>query len=191
MDALSVIKNRRTIRFFKQQVVSNEEITSLINFARMASSAANAQRLRYIAITSPKLVEEIFNLTAYAGHVKPKRSPIWGKNAPLTFIAITGPADAGPTLYADCGAAIENLQLAAWEMGIGCCWIGSFDKSVAETLLKTPLGSQILYLVAIGYPDECPTSCDIDEKEDTKYYLTEDDTLVVPKIKVEGLLKWL
>lgn len=191
MDALSVIKNRRTIRFFKQTAISQEEITTLIDYARMASSAANAQRLRYTAITSLPLVEEIFNLTAYAGHVTPRRTPIWGKNAPLTFIAITGPANAGPTLYADCGAAIENLQLAAWEMGIGCCWIGSFNKAEAEKLIKTPLGSEILYLVAIGYPDECPTSCDIDEKDDTKYYLTSDDTLVVPKIKAEGLLKWL
>ena len=60
MQTKECIQNRRTIRRFKQQKVSENEIKELLNAARLASCGGNLQRLRYLVIQSQDLVEKAF-----------------------------------------------------------------------------------------------------------------------------------
>ena len=90
MDFMELLE-RRTIRFFRQEPVPEADLRKMLDAARRASCGANAQILRYMVIRDPELVEKVFYCTAYAGKVKPRRSPVWGVNAPLTFIALLAP----------------------------------------------------------------------------------------------------
>lgn len=191
MNTIDAIKKRRTIRRFKQQQISEVQIKELINAARLASCGGNMQRIHYLVVQSQNLVKKIFDETAWAGHVKPKRNPEWGKDAPLSFIVLVGPTNAGTVIHADAGAAIENMQICATEMELGCCWLGAFKKKAVSDLLSLPENIEPLYLLAVGYPDELPVQEDIDAGESSKYYLDERDCLHVPKFTVEVLTKWM
>ncbi len=181
---------RRTIRRFNQTALAKADFIALIDAARRASCAANRQRLRYIAVCSPEKVNAILPLTRYAALVAPKRNPEAGVTAPTAFLAVTATEKPSPHLYADAGAAIQSLEFAAWERGIGCCWLGSFDQTRSAEILEIPEPERLLYLVALGYPAEVPCLEDIPADGDPKYYLDAQDTLHVPKYTVDALLSW-
>ena len=58
----------------------------------------------------------------------------------------------------DCGAAIENMLLAARAMGYGTCWCGCYPSEPRTDNVKAVLGcaSVPVAIVALGVPDECP-----------------------------------
>ena len=183
----SEILQRRTIRFFEQRPVPESAFRQLIDAARRASCGANTQQLRYQVIRDPELVAAIFPFTAYAARVKPGRDPIPGKTAPPAFIAVLATPPDRKTLHADAGAAIQSIEFAAWNLGIGCCWIGAFQEPEVRRVLALPDDRLLLYLVAVGYPAEQPVMEDIPENGNVAYYLDEARVLHVPKFTVDAI----
>ena len=190
MEFKEILK-RRTIRFFKQQSLAKEDFNAMLEAARQASCASNKQRLRYIVVQTKELVDAILPHTAYGGLVTPRRNPEINKTAPAAFLVMLAEDTSGKHIYADAGAAVQSIQFAAWERGIGCCWLGSFKpEKVAELLnLKDP--AKIIYLIAVGYPAENPVTEDIDADGNPAYYLDDNDTLHVPKFTVDAITEWM
>lgn len=189
MNILDLMRERRTIRLFQQRPVSDAEIRTILDCARFASCAANMQRLRYAVVRTPELVKAVFDTAAWGAMVRPRRTPEWGRTAPPCFVAVISPADAPPVLEADAGAAIQTIEYAAWELGLGCCWIGSFDRERCRRLLELPEERSILYLVALGRPAESPVA--EEASGSVRYYLDDADVLHVPKYSVDDLTTWL
>lgn len=179
---------RRTIRLFQQRTLSEDDFIAMIDAARLAPCASNLQRLRYIAVLSKEKVEAILTHTSYAGLVKPNRDPEIGRTAPAAFLAVTATGKPNSHLYADAGAAIMSIEFAAWNRGIGCCWLGSFMPSKVAPILDFPFPDRILFLVAMGYPAEQPCREDIVKGGSPAYYLDKNNTLHVPKFTTETLL---
>ena len=191
MDYSDVVLARRSIRRYQQKMVSDEHLQQLIEFARVAPAATNAQRLRLTVIRNIELVEKIFALTRWAGAVAPRRTPEWGKDAPLCFIALTAKKEQlNSSLYADAGAVAQNIMLGAVELGLGSCWIGSFDKEAAHGLLELAEDTEVFYLISVGYPAETPVWEDASDPEHVKYYLDDKDLLHVPKLIADDLATW-
>ena len=192
MELKQVLKERRTVRRFSQTPIPDEELRELIDAGRLASCARNDQRLRYVVARTPELVGRIFPFTAWAGSVTPRRNPEPGVTSPTAFIVVTGKKEEASTalLQTDCGAAIQTIQLAAWEKGIGCCWMGAIDRQEIHALLGLSQDIAILYIIALGYAAEKPVHDDIDDPGKVKYYLDENDLLHVPKLTVDAITEW-
>ena len=189
MEFSELLKKRRTIRCFKQVQVFDKDIRYILEAARVVSCGGNVQKLRYIVAQDKQLVKDIFENTAWAGLVSPNRSPEWGKNAPLTFIILTS-SDTGGVIQANAGAAVQSMEYAAADVGLGACWIGAYKKENVEKILELPEQEETLYLLAVGYPDEEPVQDDIDSDESMKYYLDDKDVLHVPKFKIDAITQW-
>ena len=190
MDFDKLSPARRTIRRFQQKTVPDAELHHLVDMARFASCASNKQRLRYIICREENLVKAIFETTRWAGLVAPKRTPQWQVDAPLCFIALTAPVEANHIIHADAGAAIQTIQLAAWERGLGCCWFASFDPEKVAKLVDLSAGRVVLYLVAVGYPAETPVG-ETAVNGEVAYYLDDNDTLHIPKLPVDEITVWM
>lgn len=192
MDFEDILFSRRSIRRYRQEPVAEEDLRRMIEFARVAPSATNAQRLRLTVIRNVELVEKVFALTGWAGFVKPRRTPVWGKDAPLCFIALTAKKEQlNSSLYADAGAVAQNLMLGAVSLGLGTCWLGSFDKEKTHELLELAAATEVVYLISVGYPAETPVWEDASDSGHVKYYLDDNDVLHVPKLSAEDLTTWL
>ena len=176
------VLQRRTIRLFQQKMVPDDEIRYLIDAACLASCGANRQPLRYRVIRRPELVKAVFEHTRYAALVHPRRTPQWGISAPPVFIAVCAK---NPSAV-DAGAAIQSMEMAAWNHGIGCCWIGSFAPAEVNALLRAD-DLPVRYLVAVGYPAEDPVVERIGADGSPAYYLDDSDTLHVPKYSVDAV----
>ncbi len=187
MELLDAIRGRRSIRRFKQAKVDDATLLSLVEAATLAPSGGNAQPLRYVIVRSPAQVKSVFDLVAWAAHVRPRRTPVWGANAPAAFIAVCATAGADNALvFADAGAAIQSMLLRAVDLGLGCCWLGAFNKGKADETLKLK-DLNCVFLVAVGCPDESPVLESISLAEPTAYHLDGDDVLHVPKHSVSSV----
>lgn len=156
MDVFEAIKRRRSIRAFKNVDVPEETVEKLIDAARWAPSAGNIQPWEFIVVrneeTKRRLAEAALNQTFI-------------EEAPVVIVACAdcqcssmGYGSRGATLYCiqDTAAAIQNIHLAATDMGLGTCWIGAFREEPVKKLLKIPDGVKPVAIIPVGYPAEQP-----------------------------------
>lgn len=131
-ETLEVIKERRSIRVFKDEQIKDEELQAVLEAGLYAPSAMNEQSWHFTVIQNAELLEkftqiakntfaksDIDQLKSMANNDKYKAF----YNAP-TAIIISGNVKATNT-EADTAAATENILLAAKAIGLGACWIGS------------------------------------------------------------------
>jgi len=76
-------------------------------------------------------------------------------------VVIAGCANVGHILtgkwaIVDATIAMQNMVIAAWALGIGSCWIGSFDEKKVKQLLNIPNSWKVVALITFGYPTEQP-----------------------------------
>jgi len=180
------ICQRRTIRRFQKKPISEEMLVKLVNAARLAPSGANIQPCEYIIVNNEQLVDKLFTCLKWAGYIAPAGNPPEGER-PVSYIVVlidVNRKKKGGEV--DAAAGIENILLAAWEMGIGSCWLGSIDRKQIKKLLRIPHHLKVDSLVALGYPNELPV---VEDAQDSiKYWKDKEDVLHVPKRKLEEIL---
>lgn len=150
MDIFSVIKGRRSVRLFTKKPVSKEIVHKIIEAGNWAPSACNRQAWRFIIINNPEIKKKIVEAgTAY-----------FVKNAPL-LILITYDNRTDNLEYLDhiqsAAASIQNMNLVAYSLGIGTCWINNLPpKKRLRKLLKIPSYFEPIALLALGHYERLP-----------------------------------
>ncbi|MFO7934603.1 MAG: nitroreductase family protein [Bacteroidales bacterium] len=151
MKELDYIINRRSIRKFKDQRIDNEIIKTLLEAAMYAPSAVNSQPWHFVVVDSREIMDRIMEIHPYAGMF---RTASHG----LVICGDEKLQHGDGYWVVDCGAATQNLLLAAHTLGIGSCWVGIHPrkerKDAFSRLLELPPHVQPFALVALGYPDE-------------------------------------
>jgi nitroreductase len=153
----SLVLARSSVRHYDPRPVPDEIILSLLDAARLAPSAENAQPWRFVAVRD-EAARQALARACFSGIFFPTR---FAARAPL-IVALC--ADRGSLVEAakavkdramyqlDCGIAGEHLVLRAAELGLGTCWIGWFDRRAARRALRAPRHVQVVALISVGYP---------------------------------------
>ena len=150
MNVYEVINNRRTIRRFKQQAIDSKILERMVEAGRLAPSGANCQPVEFILVTESDLCKQVFDTTAWAGRVTPRRTPQPGQQ-PTAWIVVLLNSKRGPVAAThDAAAGIENMILVAVEEGIGSCWIGSVKREELAKILNIPEHCKIDSVLALG-----------------------------------------
>lgn len=150
MDVFDAIKTRRSIRSYRKEPIEEEKIRRVLEAARLAPSAANRQPWRFILVTDPEIRENLG--AAYDRE--------WFFSAPAIVVACAVPEEAwvrsdGEEYWkVDISIAMQNLVLAAWEEGLGTCWIGAFNEEEAKRVLDIPPKVRVVVMTPLGYPAE-------------------------------------
>lgn len=156
MLLFEIIRNRRSIRGFEKKPVSDEQIIELIDLARHAPSAGNIQPWEFIITKRPEIKKQLSIAALNQAFVK---------EAPVVIVVCINEersgkryGNRGVNLYSiqDTAAAIENMLLAAYAMGLGTCWVGAFREEMVRKTLITPSHVRPVALIAIGYPSKSP-----------------------------------
>ncbi|MDD5621742.1 MAG: nitroreductase family protein [Actinomycetota bacterium] len=189
MEVYDTIISRRTIRKFKQKPVKLSVLKRLVNAGRLAPSAGNLQPLEYIVIADGIVREKIFPHVRWARYIEPEGNPKEDER-PMAYIIILINKEnlLVPFYKYDVGASAENITLAALEKGIGCCWIGSFDRKKIKNILKITDDCSIDLILALGYPLEDPGYYDIEKDKSIKYHKDNSGKLHVPKRKLDDIV---
>ena len=189
MKIYDVITSRRTIRKFTQKPVELSILKKMVDAGRLAPSAGNKQPLEYIITLDENIREKIFPNVRWAGYIVPEGNPKEDERPTAYIIILINKEDLLVPFYKyDVGASAENITLAALEEGIGCCWIGSFDRKKIKNILKITDEYSIDLILALGYPLESPEYYDIEKGKSIKYHKDTSGRLHVPKRKLDDII---
>jgi nitroreductase len=186
MGIMDAIRRRRTIRFYEQRPVGRDTLRELVDAARFAPSGGNVQPLEFVLVDDKEVVPRVFATLAWAGGVKPRRDPPEGKRPVAYVVVLLNRQVRASGGQHDAAAAIENLLLAAWEKGIGSCWLGSVKRDELRGILAIPEHLEIDSVVSLGYPGEQPVAEEMTDS--VEYYLDDADRLHVPKRRLADIL---
>ncbi len=162
MDLIQAIKERRSIRKFKTDPVSEDIVNSVLEAGRWAPSWANTQCSRFVVVRDAEIKASLAE-TLSKGN--PAGDAI--RNAPVT-IAICGElnksgyykggasTDKGDWYMFDTALAAQNIMLAAHALGLGTVPLGLFSASKAAQILGVPSNVAVVLLLPMGYPAEEP-----------------------------------
>jgi nitroreductase len=184
MDVHEAIRDRRTIRRFCQASVSREVLERIVDAGRMAPSAGNRQPVRYVVVAEAERCAEMFEQLAWLAAAG--RPPEEAR--PAAYIVVLGDTSVNASYQSDCAAAVQNMQLAAWAEGLGCCWIGSVTRSRVSEMLSLPPHIEIYAVVAVGWPAEQPA--EEEAQNGTAAYRDEQGVLRVPKLSLGSVMRF-
>lgn len=154
MDLMDAIKTRRSIRRYKETPVPEHLLKEVLNAARLAPSADNAQPWRIIVVMDEK---SKLKLAAASNGQK------FIAEAPVVLVICGLPDEAFSTIgghmsahVIDAAIAVDHITLAAHALGFGTCWIGWFKEEKVREVLGIPEDVPVVALTPLGYPAESP-----------------------------------
>ena len=188
---LDLVKQARSHRGFRQdRKVTRQELEHLVECARFTPAARNDQVLKYYLAEKPETVAAIQPLTKWAGALAELHLPRKGAE-PVAYIVICldGSLAENPTPYQrDVGIVAQTMLLAAVEMGLNGCMIGSFAAGELREKLGLPEAVKPQLLLALGEGTDRIVMTDVGEDGSTTYYRDAEDTHYVPKRTLEQLI---
>ena len=154
MDLMEAIKTRRSIRRYKPTPVPEGLLKEVLNAARLAPSADNAQPWRIIVVRDELMKAKLCPACNGQKFIA---------QAPLVLVLLGIPDEAYETAggymsshVIDATIAFDHLTLAAAANGLGTCWIAAFKEDKVQELLGIPQDVRVIALSPLGYPDETP-----------------------------------
>lgn len=187
----NLLEWRRSYRKFDEtRLISKNDIDEILNSIKFASCANNRQYLRFISVENKDKVLEIFDNTKWAASLPNNMGRPKEGERPVYFIAILSDEDKKLRFNGiDEGLVISNLTLVAAEKGIGSCIIGSVNDKKMREILNYEDNYSCEVVIAFGYPKVKSTIKEIDLEEDQSYYLDEDGNYLVPKYKINDIVR--
>ncbi len=144
---IEVIRNRRSIRTYKQESVVRTIMEEIVDCARLAPTAMNVQPWDFVVVTKR---EDLAKIPLLIGH---------GEFIARAAFAVLVLARETECAVEDCSAATENLLIAAAAHGLGSCWVAGTKQAYGPAVVSefgAPADRQLIAIVSFGYPAEEP-----------------------------------
>lgn len=176
MNTLETITERRSIRKFKDITLSEEKLNTILKAATLAPSGKNRQPWKFVLVKEDKRSEMVDIMRRGISKMKEMGEDVGSseqsadimEQAPVT-IFIFNPYGQHPWLprsvkqsfenlvdIQSAGAAIQNMLLAAQDLGIGSLWICNIFYAYEGLCRWLDEEGEMVAAVSLGYPDETP-----------------------------------
>lgn len=145
------IFERRAIRQFTNQEVTDQQIEQLLKAAMYAPSACNNQDWQFIVVRNQETRDKMLEISPHYGPIE---------RCQVGIVVLGDPTGCKCEGFwqQDCAAATQNILLEAKHLGLGTVWMAAapvndrMDK--LRKLLDIPCDIFPFCVIAIGYPDE-------------------------------------
>ena len=158
MDFLELVSSRQSVRAFDpERPVEREKLDRIIEIARLAPSACNAQPWSFVLVDDPELKNKVADATS---------SRVLGMNhftkqAPVHLLLVEEKVNISSGIggwvkkkdfaQMDLGIVAAHIVLAAQAEGLGTCIVGWFDEDKVKELLNIPASNRVWLSIVIGY----------------------------------------
>lgn len=178
METRQALLTRRSIRRYKSTPIPEADLQEILEAGLYAPSAINLQHWYFVAVQAPEAMEEVRQMM---GGVVERFAPVlqerFSRNPEQIgitnkFLTTLGGAPVCVLVFLlkpdypdrdgamqSVSAAIENVLLAAWDKGIGSCWMSApqrmgFGPAFQERF--APDKGEFVAAITLGYPDQEP-----------------------------------
>lgn len=149
MELNKIIKERYSVRTFKDQKVESKKIEELLNTLNYIPTATNAQPEKIYVLKSEESLEKIGKLA------NTYDASIVLLICADTNIAWKNPKEEGYNTSEMDGSIVSTyLMLKAWDLGLGSVWIRHFNSNKVKEEFNLPKTIKPICLLSIGYPKE-------------------------------------
>lgn len=148
MQTLDAIKKRRSVRSYASRKIPKDLINKIIEAGKSAPSAGGLRTQRFFLVENE---DERKRLAEIA----------WGQDfiaeAPVVIVVFVDESRSKARygkrgeFYSVCdgSASVENILIAATDLGLGSCWVGAFDDEALKKFFNTDL--KPIAIIPIGY----------------------------------------
>ena len=164
MNVLEAIRERRSVRRFTEEPVSQEDLTKVLEAARWAPSWVNVQPWKIIVVKDAGKKEALkqtllpHNPAAKAFDQAPLLLVLLGERGKSGQYGEGFATDKGDWYMFDVGIAAQNVALAAHSLGLGTVHVGAIDHKKAAEFLAVPEGFEVVEILPLGHPTFGPKS---------------------------------
>lgn len=148
MNFQDLLQYRYSVREYQSTPIEEEKLQQVLKAAQYAPTAANRQPFRLIIVETESHRSDL--LKVY--------NRDWFVNAPV-IICACGLQEQGwirtdgrSYLDVDIAIVMDHISLAAADLGLGTCWVASFDPKAARSLFNIPPGVEPIIMMSLGYP---------------------------------------
>ncbi|PIR17999.1 MAG: nitroreductase [Deltaproteobacteria bacterium CG11_big_fil_rev_8_21_14_0_20_49_13] len=162
MSFIELVKKRRSIRKFKPDPVSNEQVMQVLETARLAPSGNNSQPWRFVIVRDEKIRRALYETSGQQRFMLEAPMVI----ALLADITCRVPSPASVNhpenadnlrkIIRDTSIGGEHVALAATDLGLATCWNAMFAQGDVKPVLKVPDDHYVVAIFALGYANEAP-----------------------------------
>ena len=164
MDMLNVMLTRRSVRRYTDEKISDDQLKNILSAALLAPSGHAKYPCKFIVVRNRELLEKM-------SHCRKSNVAKMLEGSALAIVVIAD-KDKSETIIEDSSVAMMNMQLMAWSMGIGSCWIqirtrdaenDSTSEEYLRELLNFPENFACQAVLSLGFPAKEPRPREIDK----------------------------
>ncbi len=157
MEFTELVASRHSVRDFLPDPIPDEILQEILQAGRLAPSAQNRQPWRYVVLADNAQVKKLALNCGLIG-----LSNVFIRSAPCLIVAC---ADSSKNVrinhqdyyLVDTAISLQQMVLAAWNRGVGSCWLAAFSEKPVKKYLKLPNRWRVVALLPLGYPAESKT----------------------------------
>lgn len=161
MEAITMIKERRSVRKFKNEKVDRETMKEIVDIARWAPSWVNYQIARYTLVDDEAIIKELANegVNGFVYNIDTLKNAkgvavlsfVQGKSGKIDEEYVTSKANVWEVF--DAGIACQTFCLAAHAKGVETCIMGVIDEKSISKIVNLPEEETVAALIVYGYED--------------------------------------
>jgi nitroreductase len=157
MKFLELVQSRQSDRAYLDKPVEKEKIERILEAARLAPSACNAQPWKFVVVTDSEKRMQIADATAskllsmnHFTKQAPVQLALVEENANFTS-SVGGMLTNKHYPHIDLGIVASHICLAAADEGLGSCMIGWCDEKKVRKVLDIPRNKRVMLVILLGY----------------------------------------
>jgi nitroreductase len=160
MKFLDLVHTRQSDRAYLDKPVETDKLERILEAARLAPSACNAQPWKFIVVTDPEKRMQIADATAS----KLLSMNHFTKQAPVQLVLVEENANFTSSVggwatnkyypHIDLGIITAYTTLAATDEGLGSCIIGWCDEKKVQKALEIPKNKRVMLVILLGYSSQ-------------------------------------
>jgi nitroreductase len=141
MDVFDGIATKLDVRQFSSQEVPSEIKRSVLEAARLTGTGLNTQHWRFIMVEGKDRLKKL---------AEDSTSGMWVASANFAIIVLTNPKYNFHMI--DAGRVLQNMQLAAWNMGVASGLFTGVREEKLRNDFAIPKELNITLTIGFGYP---------------------------------------
>ncbi len=176
MDTIDAILTRKSVRQYSDKDISEDTIKTILKAGQSGPTAMNKRDWHFLVVKDKETLKKMAGLVGLL-----VASPLLRAKMAILVLG-DKKLSINEFWEVDCSIAAQNMILAAHDLGIGSCWIGTFPQEgkmkAQRELFNLPSHIMPHSIIAFGYP-----------KDDTNFYTIKDKKPELEQDKIH-LEKW-
>ncbi|MBR3895113.1 MAG: nitroreductase family protein [Clostridia bacterium] len=148
MNFSELARARYSVRAFQQKEIRDEDLNAILEAGRVAPTACNNQPQKIYVVKSPALRQKLAAVCPCTFDAPTVIVMGYDKTRDWKNRRMPG-YSSGET---DAAIVCTHMMLAAFERGVGSCWVGVFNAEEVANTLGLPENVRVTSLLPIGYP---------------------------------------